>query len=296
MPRSPEPLPSALPTVSVIIPCLDAEGTIAGQLEALSNQEYGGPVEVIVADNGSIDRSVEVARAFDGVVVLDASGVRGPNHARNAGARAASGDVILTCDADDVAGSGWVSAMVAALGEADLVGGGLDYARLNPASQEWPDPRLLENPRFGFLLSASGANFGIRRVVLESLGGWDESVDGGPDDTELCWRAQLAGYRFVYAPEAVVHYRLRQTGRALARQGYEGGLRLSLLFGRYRARGLGMRPIAGVAARHAAYLTFMWPLALVSRRHRLEWSRRLGIGVGFVRGIFRRSPGRDGGA
>jgi GT2 family glycosyltransferase len=288
MPRS----PNSLTAVSVIVPCRDAERTIAGQLEALASQDYAGPIEVIVADNGSTDRSVEVARGFPGVVVVDAPAVRGPNHARNAGAGVASGDLILTCDADDVAGPGWVSQMVAALEGADLVGGRLDYARLNPATQEWPDPHLLERPRFGFLRSASGANFGIRREVLESLGGWDESVDGGPDDTELCWRAQLAGYRFAYVPGAVVHYRLRHTGRALARQGYEGGLRLSLLFGRFRGRGLPLLPIAAVAARHAAYLASMWPVALVSRRHRLEWSRRLGIGLGFVRGVLgRRSSG-----
>ncbi len=288
MPRRADPPPSALPSVSVIVPCRDAEATLGAQLAALAAQDYAGPIEVIVADNGSIDGSATLAAGFDGVRVIDASAVRGPNHARNAGARSATGDLILTCDADDLASEGWVAAMSAALGDADLVGGGLDYSRLNPSYQAWPDPEEFERPRFGYLRSASGANFGIRRQVLEALGGWDESVDGGPDDTELCWRAQLAGYRFAYVPGAVVHYRLRHTSRALVRQGYEGGLRLSMLFERFRERGLRVGPIAATAVRHGAYLAVAWPLAVVSRRHRLQWSRRLGVGVGFVRGMLGR--------
>src|ERR1051325_686166 len=54
----PQPAPvMSLPSLSVVIPCLDAADTLPGQLAALAAQSYAGEWEVIVADNGPPERS-----------------------------------------------------------------------------------------------------------------------------------------------------------------------------------------------------------------------------------------------
>ena len=50
--------------LSVIIPCFNAEVTIVVQLEALANQRWSKPWEVIVSDNGSTDNSMEIVKSF----------------------------------------------------------------------------------------------------------------------------------------------------------------------------------------------------------------------------------------
>jgi glycosyltransferase involved in cell wall biosynthesis len=273
--------------VSVVIPCRNGAATLGQQLEALAGQDYPGPIEIIVADNGSGDDTAALAASHPGVRLVDASGIQGPNHARNLGADQSHGQVILTCDADDVVAPGWVSAMVRALEEHDLAGGPLEYARLNPGVV--PPPAEFHS-RFGFLPTAAGANFGIRADVLRSLGGWDGSFGYGPDDTELCWRAQLAGYRFGWADDALVHYRLRATHGARVKQAFEGGSRIPLLLRRFRSKGMPVAPMARKALRWIGYLTAAAPAALLVPRIRAEWLRRAALGAGFVRGLIRTPP------
>lgn len=95
---------SELPFISVIIPVRNGERYIAEALESIHAQQYEGKIEVIVVDDGSTDRSVEQARAGSRglaltVIRLPASGVA---TARNAGVRAAQGEIIAFLDADDL--------------------------------------------------------------------------------------------------------------------------------------------------------------------------------------------------
>src|SRR5512132_3931492 len=133
----------SLPRLSVIVPCRDAESTLAAQLEALSRQVYAGDWEVVVADNGSRDRSRELAASFaarlPGLRIVEAGEVRGAAHARNAGARAASHDRLLFVDADDEVGDEWVGALAEALGSERLVASRFELRKLNPA---WMGDRL----------------------------------------------------------------------------------------------------------------------------------------------------------
>ena len=104
------------PLCSVVIPTYNAAATLDATLAALAAQEGVAPFEVVVADNGSVDDSAEVARRWADRLpllrVVDASRARGVAAARNDGIRAARGDVVLLCDADDVTDPGWVAAML----------------------------------------------------------------------------------------------------------------------------------------------------------------------------------------
>ncbi|NJN88072.1 MAG: glycosyltransferase family 2 protein, partial [Leptolyngbyaceae cyanobacterium SL_7_1] len=101
--------------LTVVIPCYNAAGTIAIQLEALARQEFSQPWELIVADNGSTDGTQAIAEKyadqFTHFRLVDASAQRGAAHGRNVGVSVAQSDAIVFCDADDEVAPGWLSAM-----------------------------------------------------------------------------------------------------------------------------------------------------------------------------------------
>ncbi len=121
--------------VSVVIALRNKGPWIGAQLEALAAQRYAGPWEVVVVDNGSTDDGPQVARAMAEPLpelrVVDASDRRGTSHARNVGAHAARGDLLLYCDGDDVVAPGWIEAMVEAAAQGRPRGG---PAALGPCS------------------------------------------------------------------------------------------------------------------------------------------------------------------
>ena len=148
--------------------------------------------------------------------MVDAGGQRGINHARNTGAAAARGDFLVFCDADDVVDRDWLAEMVEAAQNADIVGGHLDFDRLNePVCRSWIPP--LPDGAFaveqGFLPGVPGGNCGMSASVADELR-WNEAFVFGSSDIEFSWRAQLAGYRIAFARQAVVYRRCRARVRA----------------------------------------------------------------------------------
>jgi glycosyltransferase involved in cell wall biosynthesis len=221
MTGGPRPWPPTL--VSVVIPARNAADVIGQQLTALAGQDYDGRYEVVVADNGSTDDLAGAVEPFTtrlSVRVVPADDRPGVSHARNVGCRAAEGDLIAICDADDEVSPGWLSAHVAAAAGADVLGGSLELERLNPPrTVRWRDVSTDSlSMAMGFLPFAQGCNVALWRWVLDAVGGWDEDLVAGGDDTDFAWRAQLAGATLDFAPDALVHYRLRTSLRATMRQ------------------------------------------------------------------------------
>ncbi len=216
--------------VTVVLPVLDAAETVGQQLAALASQDFTGPWELVVADNGSRDGTLDVVRAWSdrlpAVRIVRADGRPGVSHARNAGARAARAELLAICDGDDVVAPGWLSALVAASSHYDLLAGAIDEEALNrPVVRAWRPSRAQGGPPVirGFLPYAVGANCAVWRRVVDDLGGWNEDYVAGGNDVEFSWRAQLHGHRLGYVPDAVVQYRYRDDLRSWARQAYLGG-------------------------------------------------------------------------
>ena len=141
---------------------------------------------MIVADNGSRDRTAEVARAWadrlPALHVCDASSRTGTNRARNIAARAARGDFLAFCDADDVAAEGWLEGLVEGAARFDLVGGWCDDVVLNDAmTRGWrlAQPHDQLPIALGFLPYAIGANLGVWASVHEAIGGWKTPMSEG---------------------------------------------------------------------------------------------------------------------
>ena len=142
------------------------------------------------------------------------SAAPGASGARNAGARAASSPRILFCDADDVVSPSWVRRMIEALEHFDLAGGALDYTRLNsaPAVHSRNLIQITElSSSLGHWHYAMSANLAVSRHAYDAVGGFDPRFRYGADDVDFCWRAQDRGFTIGFAPDALVHYRLRDS-------------------------------------------------------------------------------------
>jgi glycosyltransferase involved in cell wall biosynthesis len=215
-------------SISVIIPAYNASATLAEQLEALAGQDYEGDWEVLVVDNGSSDGTASLARRYaDRLPACTITEGRRRGHAapRNDGARAARGELLAYCDADDIVAPGWLSALAEASRRYELVGGWLDTEPLNDeVARSWHGAFPRDGLRSWLLPCAASANFAIWAEVLRDLGGWSSKYEAGGEDTELCWRAQVAGYRLGFAPDAVVRYRYRTGVWQTARQAWRVGV------------------------------------------------------------------------
>lgn len=197
--------------VTVVVPMRDNADTVLDQLRALEAQEIpvGLTWEVVVVDNGSTDRSVDVVAAHPwpgaGLRVVDGSGSRGPGHARNVGVHHALGRHLMFCDADDVVGHGWVLAHRRALQQHDAAYGPIREFRSGAPdfSGEWVRRDLaLVRP---YVLLPSG-NMSVRREVFEAVGGFSEDLDLS-EDMDFSVRLQAAGYTVAYVPEAKLCWR-----------------------------------------------------------------------------------------
>ena len=280
--------------VSVIIPCYNGADTIAVQLEALANQEWSGPWEVIVADNGSTDQSraiVEQYRTrFANIRVVEASERRGGAYARNVGVRASTGEAILFCDVDDEVAPGWLAAMAEALTTHDFVACRLDTEKLNAPWQQ----QMLGNPqRDGlqklhyppYLFHAGGSTLGVKRKVFDALGGFDDTYRY-LIDTEFCCRVQLAGCSFYFVSDAVVHYRYRATFGGIYRQARNWGEWNIYLYKKYKPAG------HSELWRWKMYVDdwkrLLWLLPTIYRKGRLaEFLFVLGWQMGRLRGTLK---------
>jgi glycosyltransferase involved in cell wall biosynthesis len=284
---------TARAAISVIIPVRNGAGTIEAQLEALSRQSWNGAWELVVADNGSTDDTVErvraVAHSLPAVRIVDASARRGPSFARNAGARAAEGETLLFIDADDIVEAGWLGGMAEAAAQHPLIAGVL---REHGARTGDPRAGLGRETRWstvlpsgGFLDAAASNNLGVSREAWREIGGFRESMVAS-EDTAFCWDAQLLGYSIHRVPEAVVTYRMRSRSRDLWRQQYRWGMAAAQLYALYRDRGAPRSSVPGALARWGG-LVLMAPLALVSLDGRRDWVGRVARRVGRLRGSVR---------
>jgi glycosyltransferase involved in cell wall biosynthesis len=232
--------------ISVVIPCYNAARTIGEQLDALEDQRWAGTWEVIVANNRSTDASMSIVdqyrRRLPNLRIIDASVRQGQPYALNAGVRAAIGESLLFCDADDVVGVGWLAAMGQALVEHEFVAGRFDTERLNVPwiykSRANIQKDGLSQYRYPLYLPHSGGGaIGVRRALHEIMGGFDESLLI-LHDTDFCWRLQLAGITLHFVPEAVVHVRYRESLRDIYRQARNYAKYDVLLYKRYRYLGM----------------------------------------------------------
>ncbi len=201
---------SARPTVTVLIPCLEEEGSIESCLEAVLGQDYPQTeLEVIVIDGGSSDRTVHVAKerlASSSVarweVVENPAGSTPSN--LNAGLSASGGTYVCRVDARSIIPTDYVSTCLELLADPEkaVVGGRQVALPPRPGAVGDGIARALNNPwGMGFSRYRRGSVSGaadtvylgfFRAAQLRVVGGWDP-VFATNQDFELNRRLSSLG-------------------------------------------------------------------------------------------------------
>jgi rSAM/selenodomain-associated transferase 2 len=147
-------------SISVVIPTLDEEASIS---RAIRSCREAGPCEVVVADGGSRDRTVEIARGVADTVV---SASRGRAVQMNAGAAVARGEVLLFLHADTLLPRGSVTSVLDALRDPAVIGGAF-RVRLAVSSGAGRYVRAM--------LGITGRMIGVRAVATRAFTG-DQAI------------------------------------------------------------------------------------------------------------------------
>lgn len=224
----------SLPFVSVIVPAYNAAATLPACLAALATQDYPRDrYEVIVVDDGSTDDTAAIAAAAGLRVIRQANA--GPAAARNAGAAAAQGELLLFTDADCAPVPGWISALVSPFADPQVAGAKGAYL----TRQRGLVPRFTQleyEDRYDRMAGAETIDFvdtysaAYRRDIFQANRGFDTIFPtASVEDQELSFRLAEKGYRLVFVPQAQVYHRHNPTLRAYIRRKFYIGYWKALL-------------------------------------------------------------------
>jgi len=213
--------------VSVVIPVYNGERTLGACLHSLLHQSgFRGTLEIIVVDDASRDGSValveRMAEQASGAVcirLMQQPRNRGPAAARNRGAAAASGNIVLFTDADCEPEHDWVQQMTAPLADPDIAAVKGAYRTRQPelvarfAQAEFESRyRLLARLHYVDVVFTYAA--AIRTNVFRAIGGFDAGFPV-PDneDTDLSYRLSSNGHKILFNPRAIVYHQHPRTLR-----------------------------------------------------------------------------------
>ena len=214
------------PSVSTVVLNYNGLRFLADCFRSLEQLEYPRDrLEVIMVDNGSTDGSVTYVReTHPWVRVIENEANLGFAGGNDVGLETARGEYVATLNNDTRVEPTWLGELVSAA-ESDP-GVGMCASKmlfmsrpnminstgicLDRAGIAWdrrggePDVEEPDQPVGVFGPCAGAALY--RRVMLEEIGGFDEDLFMYLEDVDLAWRAQLAGWRCLYVPQARVYH------------------------------------------------------------------------------------------
>jgi GT2 family glycosyltransferase len=231
---------AAHPLFSVVIPNWNGAHFLPVCLEALQKQTYPA-IEVIVVDNASSDGSQDLLRThYPWVTLIALAENRGFTGACNAGIQAAHGTVISLLNNDTEVDPGWAAAVMDAFARHAEVGsvagkmllfdrrdtfhttGDFFTVEGRPGNRGvWQKDEGQYNQE-QYVFSACGGSAAYRRAMLDQIGLLDDDFFFSGEDVDLGWRAQLAGWRCLYTPQAIVYHHLSATGGGVTASYYDG--------------------------------------------------------------------------
>jgi biofilm PGA synthesis N-glycosyltransferase PgaC len=229
--------PATYPPVSILVACYNEQAAIADTILSLARQDYPGPMEVLILDDGSVDETVARAQAaisrlslpgHSSVRVVSGFPNMGKSAALNRGLELCRHEIVLTIDGDS-----WVYAdAVTHIVERYLADppqtravAGCVLARNSRKNwvtqmQEWDyfhgiaAVKRMQSMYHGTLV-AQGAFSLYDKAALQAVGGWPECVG---EDIVVSWALLERGYRIGYCEDAVAFTNVPDTLRQFARQ------------------------------------------------------------------------------
>lgn len=218
-------------------------------LDAVARTSKFRSLEILVVDNASVDDSTRRVAGLHPLVRYVHEPLTGLDFARNAGLRAATGDLLAYLDDDVVVDSGWLDGLHSVWSDCPDAGGysglvmpykldtraqiafeyfggfGRGFTRLHHYTEK------LGNPLFPAAcgLVGAGCNMTFDRRLLLEIGGFDEALDTGAPlpgggDLDIFYRILRTGRGMVYEPTYAVFHEHRQTMPQLRRQFWTWGL------------------------------------------------------------------------
>ncbi len=213
--------------ISAIICTHNRDTYLGAAIDSLLAQDFAGDFEVVVVDNGSSDRTVQVVeqRSHNPRLKYIFEPIIGLSVARNTGARVAGGDILAYLDDDAVASYRWLHVLYSAYennSKLAIAGGKVTLLwPQNIQQPRWLSPGLASNLGAYDLgnstvyidkpgLTPRGLNYSIRRRFLEAIGGFDPHLGRvgknllSHEELQMTELALQKGWQVAYLPEAIV--------------------------------------------------------------------------------------------
>ena len=210
------------PRISVVICAYNAERTMDACLASLRNLRYPN-YEVIVVNDGSTDRTLEITQRYPEVRLITQTN-EGLSVARNVGAQCATGEIIAYTDSDCVVDPDWLTYLAYKFVHSGFVAVGgpnlppPEGARIPAcvaAAPGGPTHVLIDDEVAEHI---PGCNMAFLKTALDQIHGFDPIYRAAGDDVDLCWRLQNEGHPIGFSPAAMVWHFRRNTIKAYLKQ------------------------------------------------------------------------------
>ncbi len=210
--------------ISIVIPAFNCESTMAEAIHAVLNQDYRGPKEIIVVDDGSTDLTAGVVKSFASVRYFRQDNM-GPAVARNRGFQESKGELIFFTDSDCVPRKDWITKAVVhfenpqiavVAGSYGIANDHYLLARCIYKEIIFRHHRLMPE----FPKSFGSYNFSIRRSVFEEAGGFNIQYRyPSGEDNDLSYKIIKRGGKIYFEKGSLVdHYFPVKVGKYLCEQ------------------------------------------------------------------------------
>jgi glycosyltransferase involved in cell wall biosynthesis len=215
------------PMVSIIVPVYNGEKFIGTCLDSLKNQTFSKDrYEVIVVDNGSTDKSIEIAKQYD--VFLIKEWQRGSYAARNSGIKIARGKINGFIDVDCIASNNWLEQAVRYFSSnpnAGILSGKVEFfSEATLTVWGYFDKNTFLNQEHSVKTgTAKTANLFVKKTVFEKIGLFSDEFSSGGD---VYWTASAVqkGFPIHYEAAVIVFHPVRNNFSEITKKCYRVGL------------------------------------------------------------------------
>ena len=213
--------------VSIIIVAFNNRDLLSETLHSLSNQTYRD-FEIIVVDNNSTDGTSDLMKtAFPEISYIRSDENLGFSGGNNLGLMHARGEYVALLNNDAAAHPAWLGTLVKAMSEAPEVGicaskmlvfgtevidsAGDGFSSTLKGFKRGEGMSSTSYDEYEYVFGACAGAALYRRKMLNEIGFLDDDFFLIHEDVDLNFRAQLAGWKVLYVPTAVVYHKVRST-------------------------------------------------------------------------------------
>lgn len=228
------------PLFSIVIPHWNGKHFLQPCLDSLRAQTHDN-IEIIIVDNASSDGSQDYIKStYPEVILIELSENLGFTGACNIGMEKARGEIISLLNNDTEVEPNWVAEIVSAFDrnpdvgmiaskmllftERDKIHTTGDFFTTDGRAGNrgvWEKDEGQYDTE-DYVFSACGGSSAYRQSMLEKIGLLDNDYFFLLEDVDLAWRAQLAGYKVLYLPTAIVYHHLSATGGGVTASFHDG--------------------------------------------------------------------------